>query len=149
MAKAKSKTTASAEAAPAGAAPQTYKFAQFREEARAITAVAGEPEPMYPPFVIDDVEPPIVITAPDTLERQLQIAELIGDEGTVNFTASQALPLLRALCGPAFPRVWALIRHDKDPQTAIALVQALTAHMYGAIEGEANETPGGSQGSSD
>jgi len=124
---------------------KTYKFAEIRAEAEAI---AGDDlTEAYPPFVMDDVSPPIVITAPDTLERQLVIAEMIDARG--EFGASQALPLLRALCGDAFPRVWALIRHDKNPQTAIALVQTLVAHMYDAIEGEASEVPGGSKGSSD
>lgn len=123
---------------------KTYKFAALREEA----ARQDTPSPVeYLPFVIDDVTPPIVITAPDTLERQLVIAEMIGPQG--DFSAGQALPLLRALCGPAFPRVWSLIKDDRDPNTAIALVQALIAHHYDAIEGEASELPGGSEGSSD
>lgn len=126
------------------AAAATYKFAEMRAEAQAMGG--AEVQAPWPPFVIDDVVPPIVITAPDTLERQLQIAELI-DGGDI--TPGQALPLLRALCGDAFPRVWALIKNDTDSNTAIALVQTLVAHMYGAIEGEASEVPGGSPGSSD
>jgi len=126
------------------AAATTYKFAEMQAEAAAMGG--EEAAEAWPPFVIDDVTPPIVITAPDTLERQLQIAELI-DNGEIG--VGQALPLLRALCGDAFPRVWSLIKNDKNPNTAIALVQTLMAHMYGAIEGEASEVPGGSQGSSD
>jgi hypothetical protein len=127
------------------AAGTTYKFAEFRAEAEAM-ATGEDAAPPWPPFVIDDVTPPIVITAPDTLERQLQIAELIQ---TGDIEAGQVLPLLRALCGEAFPRVWSLIKNDKDSRTAVALVQTLAAHMYGAIEGEAGDVPGGSQGSSD
>ena len=123
----------------------TYKFADLRAEAQAASA-EGEEQPEVPPFVIDDVTPPIVITAPDTLERQLVIAEMIDVQG--NFSAGQALPLLRALCGDAFPRLWMLIKNDRDPNTAIALVQSLVSHFYAAIEVEAASLPGGSEGSS-
>lgn len=126
---------------------KTYKFATLRAEAKKRTKAQGRPEaPEIEPFVMDDVEPPIVITAPDTLERQLVIAEMIGPAG--DFSASQALPLLKALCGPAFPRVWLLIKDDKDPNTAIALVQALVEHLFDAVTEGAAEVPGGSQGSS-
>jgi hypothetical protein len=128
-------------------ASPTYKFAEMRAEAQAMAIVEPTGLPESPPFVIDDVVPPIVITAPDTLERQLVIAELIDAGG--DFTVGQCLPLLRALCGDAFPRVWQLIRNDKDSNTAIALVQALVGHHYPAFEGEASEIPGGSPGSSD
>lgn len=128
---------------------KTYKFASLREEARKRAEAEGRKPPAPPgPFVIDDVQPPIVITMPDTLERQLALAELIDPHGS--FSANQALPLLRALCGPAFGRVWSLIKDDTDPNTAIALVQALMQHMYesAGVE-EAEELPGGSVGSSD
>jgi len=128
--------------------PGTYKFAALRAEAaRASERDGTDYEPKVPPFIIDDVQPPIVITAPDTLERQLVIAEMISDDGS--FGASQALPLLRALCGPAFSRVWPLIKDDRDPNTAIAFVQALISHFYAALELGAAEVPGGSEGSSD
>jgi hypothetical protein len=127
---------------------KTYKFATLREEARKRSEAEGRKPPAEPaPFVIDDVSPPIVITMPDTLERQLALAELIHPDGS--FSASEALPMLRALCGSAFGRVWSLIKDDKDPNTAIALVQALMQHMYeqAGVE-EAEELPGGSVGSS-
>ena len=136
-----------AAARPASAAA-TYKFAALRAEAARASAQSGvDYETSVPPFVIDDVAPPIVITAPDTLERQLIIAEMINEDG--NFGVSQALPLLRALCGPAFARVWPLIKDDRDPNTAIAFVQALITHFYDALEMGAAEVPGGSEGSSD
>ena len=124
--------------------PSTYKFAALREEAARRTE-GQEKRPEIPPFILDDVTPPIIITAPDTLERQLVIAEMIGPSGT--FEAAQALPLLRALCGPAFGQLWSLIRNDTDPNTAIALVQTLIQHFYDAIEAEAADVPGGSEGS--
>lgn len=123
----------------------TYKFADLREEAKRRNE-GQDKRPEIPPFILDDVSPAIVITAPDTLERQLIIAEMIGTNGT--FEAAQALPLLRALCGPAFGQVWNLIRNDTDPNTAIAFVQTLISHFFDAIEAEAAEVPGGSEGSS-
>jgi len=129
----------------AGSTP-TYKFADLRAEAARRST--GDPEPIQiEPFVIDDVTPPIVITAPDTLERQLVISDAIARDG--EFDASQALPLLKALCGDAFSRVWQLIRHDKNANTAIALVQTLVGHFYDQLEIEAADVPGGSEGSSD
>lgn len=126
----------------------TYKFATLRAEAKRRSAQEGPRRAdLVPPFVMDDVVPAIVITAPDTLERQLVIAEMIGPQGV--FEAASALPLLRALCGDAFGQVWSLIKDDRDPNTAIALVQALVAHMYAAIDVEAADVPGGSEGSSD
>lgn len=124
----------------------TYKFADLRAEAKRRGA-NDPPQQVVQPFVLDDVAPPIVITAPDTLERQLIIGDIIGSNG--DFEAAQALPLLKALCGDAFGRVWSLIKHDKDPNTAIAFVQTLIMHFYDQIEIEAADVPGGSEGSSD
>lgn len=122
------------------------KFADLRAEAARRAQDRPTPSSKVPPFVIDDVAPPIVITPPDTLERQLIIAQMIGPQGS--FGSAQALPLLRALCGPAFDRVWLMIKDDRDANTAIALVQALIGHYYDALEIEAADVPGGSPASS-
>ena len=128
------------------AASKTFKFATLKKEAEA-KAAGREPRKTPPPFVMDDIDPPIVITAPDTVERQLLIAELIGPHG--EFHSSATLPLLRALCGPAFPRVWALIKDDTEPDLTIGLVQAIFEHFREALpDTEANEQPGGSGASS-
>lgn len=129
---------------------KTYKFATIKREAQ--KAAADQPKRKdLPPFVIEDVQPPIVITQPDTVERQLIIAECIGRDGTFDFAS--VMPLLRALCGDQFGRVWYLVKDDKDPNTLIALVQTLVEHFQeeaGSLADavEANELPGGSEGSS-
>lgn len=122
-------------------------FAKLKKEAEA-KAAKREPRKVLEPFVINDVEPPIVITSPDTNERQLMIAEMIGRDGT--FDTTNSLPLLRALCGTSFGRVWMLVRDDTEPDTLIALIQAIFKHFEDVIKGlqEAEEElPGGSEDS--
>jgi hypothetical protein len=105
---------------------KSFKFATLKREAQK-KAEGREKRKLPPPFVLNDIEPPIVITAPDTVERQMIIAEMIGPQ--LSFDASRALPLLRALCGNEFPRVWALIKDDTEPDTTVALIQAMVAHF--------------------
>lgn|SRR4051812_38760731 len=127
---------------------KTYKFATLKAEAQ--KKAADRPKQKTPdPFVLDDVQPPIVITSPDTVERQLIIAECIGRDGS--FDMANVMPLLRALCGDQFGRVWTLVKNDTEPDTLIGLCQAMVDHF--AEDGladmvEANELPGGSTGSS-
>lgn len=130
---------------------KTYKFATLKKEAA--KKAADRPKAKLPdPFVLDDVQPPIVITAPDTVERQLVIAECIGRDG--NFDMANVMPLLRALCGDQFGRVWFLVKNDTEPDTLIALCQTMVDHFaeQGGLTAdmvEAAELPGGSTGSSD
>lgn len=126
-----------------------YKFSALREEA-AKRSGTREPREQLAPFVLDDIQPPIVITAPDTVERQLTIVECIGRDGT--FDMHNVLPLLRALCGDQFGRVWSLLKNDTQPDTLITLVQALVEHFQTESVGlgqamEAEELPGGTEGS--
>jgi hypothetical protein len=131
---------------PVKAAAKTFKFAVLKKEALA-KAEGREPRKLPPPFVIDDVEPPIVITAPDTVERQMVIAEMIGPN--MQFHPAAALPLLRALCGPAFPRVWSLIKDDTEPDLTVLMIQSILQHFKESLpEIEAAEQPGGSTASS-
>jgi hypothetical protein len=128
-----------------------YKFAKLREEATK-KAAGRAPTPEVEPFVLEDVEPPIVITAPDTVERMLVVAEMIGPNG--EFHISNALPLLRAMCGDQFGRVWMLVRDDKDPETLLGLLQAMVDHFTKQATllrdvKEAADLPGDSEGSSD
>jgi hypothetical protein len=133
------------------AQPKVYKFTSFQNEAERSRKDA-ESRPEVPPFVMEvpgDDAPDIVITAPDTLERMLIIADTIGADGT--FELSRTLTVLRALCGEAFPRVWSLVKNDKDPAVLIPLVQAIFRHFESVIAEaqEANaDLPGGSGDSS-
>jgi hypothetical protein len=132
----------------AKAQKKSYKFATIKKEAEK-KAAEREPRKEIPPFVLDDIQPPIVITAPDTLERQMIIAELMGPDGVSD--PSSALPLLRAFCGDQFGRVWSLMRHDKDPDILFGFIQALMDHFSEVIQDmtEAEELPGGAEGSSE
>lgn len=127
----------------------SYKFATIKREAqkRAETREAENPRPVIPPFVLDDVQPPIVITAPDTVERQLMIGEYVGMDGMFNY--GNSLGLLRAICGDQFPRVWMMVKDDKNPETLIGLIQTMLDHFAGYISDltEAAELPGGSEDS--
>lgn len=125
---------------------KTYSFAKLQAEARAKAPKLERRE--ADPFVLDDVQPPIVITAPDTVERQLGIAECLDTDG--RFDASKAVPLLKALTGSQFGRVWELVRRDKDPNVLIALVQAIFEHFSEELADvqEAEALPGGSGASS-
>ena len=129
---------------------KSYKFANFQKEADAKRAKAAPP-PEFPPFVIDDITPEIRITAPDTLERMLVIGDYIGMWRSGNWDTSASLPLLRALCGNQFGRVWMLIKDDPDPNTMLAMINAMFEHFSEVIEPvqEAEELPGGSEDSSD
>lgn len=129
---------------------KTYKFATLKKEAE--KKVGERPKVKVPdPFVLEDIQPPIVITSPDTVERQLIIAECIGRDG--NFDMANVMPLLRALCGDQFGRVWSLVKNDTEPDTLIGLCQAMVDHFSSEAGGkgladmvEANELPGGSTG---
>ncbi len=128
---------------------KTFKFSTIKAEAE-----KNAPERVVPdvgPFVLDDIDPPIVITFPDTIERQMIIGESMSADATITFRPQTTLPLLRALCGTAFDRVWMLVRDDKTPDALLGLIRAMFEHWGEALQTiiEAGELPGGSEGSSD
>jgi hypothetical protein len=128
---------------------KTYKFSTLTRDAKAKMDARAAERPEVPPFVIDDVSPPIVVTAPDTLERMLVAAEGMGV--VMRGDMSAVMPLLRALCGDAFERVWWLVREDKGPDRILAVVMAIAKHFEEVLAPlmEANELPGGSEDSGD
>lgn len=128
---------------------KTYKFHNFVKEAEKRRAQTG-PKREVAPFVIDDVQPPIVITEPDTLERQIIIADYVGQWQRGDWDMGNMLPLLRALCGDQFPRVWMLVKDDPDPAVLTPLVNAMFEHFREVLDSvtEAAELPGGSEDSS-
>ncbi|MBM4575299.1 hypothetical protein GS415_00740 [Rhodococcus hoagii] len=100
-----------------------------------------EPEP----YMFDAVEPPVPITAPDSLERTLAMAKLLDVDG--NVTAAELEMLLVALIGKdAFPYVWEAIR-DEPIEVVNAFVDELNEHFNGEGLDGAKELPGGLQGS--
>jgi hypothetical protein len=128
-------------------ASKTYKFAALKQQAER-QQEGREARKTPPPFVFDDVEPPIVITAPDTVERQLVIAEMIGPN--LEFAPGAVRPLLKALCGKEFPRVWALVKDDTEPDLTVLLITQILEHFKqaGLAMAEAADLPGGSEASS-
>lgn len=121
-------------------------FAKLKKEAEAKAAKRPKRK-VLEPFVINDVDPPIQITAPDTVDRQLTIAEMIDRDG--QFDTGNSKVLLRALCGPAFGRVYMLVKDDTEPDTLIALIQAIFTHFQDVIVEmqETEELPGGTEDS--
>lgn len=124
-----------------------YKFATLKKQAEEKAGkTAKGPKPT--PFVLEDVQPPISINPPDE-KRALEISEYVGSDGT--FHMAYARPLLRALCGDQFGRVWALIPDDDDSAGVLItdLVQAMFEHFNTSLKDarEAAELPGGSAGS--
>lgn len=128
--------------APKKAKPQHGLFERLRAEA---AAAAPEVEP----YVISDVEPPIVIEVPDSAEQQLALAAMFDNDG--NFRLADAKAVLETVCGDAFPDVWELVRGEKLP-VLLALIQDMSEHFseQGALVSgvEDEDFPGGSSASS-
>lgn len=123
--------------APAAAQPGV--FARLK-------AQAEKDLPEVPPYVIDDVEPPIVIQAPTSTEQQIEIHQLFGNDGT--FHVRDAELVLRALCGEAFPRVWEQFRRE-HVKVLIALIADMGDHFGELLQGNGEgDFPGGSPASS-
>lgn len=129
--------------------PKTYKFSKLKREAEKHRS--GQPRQReIPPFVIDDVEPPIQITSPDTLERKLVIADNYASWRSGQWEMSGTIPLLQALCGDQFGRVWMMIKDDPDEAVMLEMIKAMFDHFSAAL-GDVEETadlPGGSGDSS-
>jgi hypothetical protein len=137
---------------------KTHKWADFQKEADRRTGEGGsQPRPSVEPFVIDDVEPPIVIPPPDE-KTALIIAEQIGmlslDMSDPKVSMQRILPLLRAFCGDQFPRVWALLPAENTTNAVYVVMQALQDHFTAQMAllqhaKQAADLPGGSEASSD
>lgn len=97
------------------------------------------------PFIFDAYDPPIEITAPDTLERSLALATLLDVEGNVEPEAMK--PMLKALVGEeAFPFVWDKLRNQPVHVTHF-FVNKINEHFNGESNLGARALPGGSAGS--
>ncbi|MDH6678451.1 hypothetical protein M2284_002654 [Rhodococcus sp. LBL1] len=105
------------------------------------------------PYVFDDtVVPPIVITAPDTVDRVTALAALVdmakNDDGTIktDVDPKNVIPMFRAICGDAFPRVWSVI--SNEPVSVLwPLFWDINDH-FGAVPGDDGEDlPGGESAS--
>lgn len=128
-----------AAAKTAGAtAKQTGVFARLKAEAE-------RSQPAPEPYVIDDADPPIVITAPTDTETQIGLAELFGSAG--EFDIKDARRILELVCGDSFPAVWELFRRE-HVSVMVALIADMSAHFGPSLNAEAASLPGGSAASS-
>jgi hypothetical protein len=142
--------------AKAAAQRKTHKWADFQAEADR-RAEGREERPSAEPFIIDDVEPPIIIEPPDektVLVISEQIGMLSSDLIDPQMSIQRVLPLLRAFCGDQFPRVWAMLPKKNTTESVTVVMQALMDHFTAqnqqlAHAREAAKLPGGSKASSD
>jgi hypothetical protein len=135
---------------------KAFKWADFQREADR-RSVGTKKRPVIEPFVIDDVQPPIIIPPPDE-KTTLVISEQIGIVSTEMLDPrvgiQRVLPLLRAFCGDQFPRIWALLPEENTTEAVYVLMQALVDHFKDALAAataaaeQAAELPGGSKASS-
>lgn len=109
------------------------RFATMRDQARAKHKVQT-------PYEFDAVDPPILITAPDTVDRALAIAEMIDNNGATN--VSELRPLLAAICGDAFDAVWAELKNEPI-ELLFDFVNDLNEHFNAVPGDEGAELPGG------
>lgn len=127
--------------------PKATKWATLKKQAAERTK-GGQRRPQVEPYVIDDVQPPLVIEPPDD-KRLLIIAECLGPD--LQFAPQRTLPLLRALCGDQFPRIWQLVPDNEPNSMALfgVLAEELINHFIVALKdvADAGELPGGTGGS--
>ncbi|WP_433662445.1 hypothetical protein ACQPW1_10005 [Nocardia sp. CA-128927] len=98
-----------------------------------------------PPYVLDAFDPPVLITAPDGLERSLALAKL-ADAGEY-VSVDELIPMLEALVGAdVFPKVWELIRNEVV-DVALALIDDINVHFNQGADAGAGELPGGESAS--
>ncbi|RBO87963.1 hypothetical protein [Nocardia puris] len=97
------------------------------------------------PYIFDGADPPVEISAPDSLERSLALATLLDAAGSVAVRDLEAM--IAALVGrAAYPAVWDAIR-DEPVEVTLALVQDIQRHFDAAPDESAADLPGGAQDS--
>ena len=102
------------------------KFAQLEKEA------VGELE-LLEPYVIgedDGIVPDIVITEPVETERIVAMAILM-EHGIAALSPQDFQPMLRAICGDAYERVWNELLAGKHYRVAGAFLVDVQKHFYG------------------
>jgi hypothetical protein len=109
------------------------RWATLRDQARA----KHKPQA---PYIFDGCEPPVEVTAPDSVERVTALAELLDRDGQFEF--QRIRPLLQVLCGDAFPAVWAVVK-DEPAEVLMPLIQDINDHFNAVPGDEGNDLPGG------
>ncbi|MFD3463762.1 hypothetical protein ACFWVM_28945 [Nocardia fluminea] len=101
--------------------------------------------PVHEPYVFDAVDPPVLIDAPDGLERSLALARLL--EASEDSAIENLIPMLEALVGEdAFALVWSALRNEPI-EVALALIDDIGEHFNGKADEGAEQFPGGEQAS--
>jgi hypothetical protein len=116
------------------------KFAELRAE-------ANKNRKPTPPYVLEDVSPPVEITAPTDLERTIGLSEVVSPTG--EFAYKDSRRILELFCGDAFGRVWDLLRKEHT-RVMVALVNDILDHFKEDLNdvNSAGDVPGGSAASS-
>lgn len=114
-----------------------------------LKAEADADRPPIEPYVIDDVEPAIVIPPPDDADSQLELAELFGEQG--QFRMQDARRILQLICGDAYGQVMAVFGKE-HVSVLLALIDDLGRHFQEQAEAAspqgARDFPGGTSASS-
>ncbi|WP_430332736.1 hypothetical protein [Rhodococcus sp. ACT016] len=98
------------------------KFVQIEREAMA-DYVPREP------YVIDDVEPPIVITEPVETGRIVAIISCLNQVAGGVPEELVFEPMLRAVCGDAYDRVWTELLADKHFNVTGTFIEDVRKHF--------------------
>ncbi len=140
--KSKTKTTAPAVEAEVDDSKPLGRFAQLARDAVADYVPKK-------PYVLDEFDPPIVITEPVETERIIAFAMLM--DPSIEVSPAQFQPLLQAVCGDVYPRVWTDLLRGKHFKVTSAFMRDVVTHFFpkGAAlaSNGAGDVPGGSQGS--
>lgn len=98
------------------------------------------------PYVIRDVEPPIEITDPVETERVVALAELFAaTKKGKQVDPSRFHPLLKAICGDAYDRVWDELLRKKHLRVAYRFLDEVQSWFApnGPASEPADRTPEG------
>ena len=106
-----------------------------------LVAEATKDVQVFEPYEFDAYDPPLLITAPDSLERSLALATLMDSLGQVE--PEELFSLIEALVGEEnIDLVWAKIKGEKV-EVALALVQEINEHFNAQADEGAGDLPGG------
>jgi hypothetical protein len=137
----KSRSTATPPAKPAAQPGGTFARLRARAEKKTVKAK---------PYVIDDLDPPMTIPAPTSLEQQAGLAALFSNTG--EFRTRDARQVLQLIADDQFEALWAATRR-KHITFFVELIRDMGEHWGGFLRdwsdlGDAEDDLGGSPASS-
>lgn len=111
-----------------------------------LQAQADERRVEVEPYVINDIDPPIVIQPPNSIEQQIGLSELFSSQG--EFRTRDARRVLQLICGDSFTTLWPHIK-GKHISFLVALIRDMGEHFGGYLRNwDDGDLPGGSKASS-